>query len=248
MLFWCYLDESADGRQKDVFVAAGFVGTTKAWSSLIKPWKAKLKEYGLEYFKSSECRNLQKQFWKYKQQFGLEEGHRQADAIRDELEKIVEGSGIFGFAMGVDLKTFKEIDQSPEAKASLYWTSDYFVLAYRLAFYQILAEIHQNPIHHYAAFVCDRSSKNGKLDKAYGDFKSRYPVLAAHMRGISHLDDKLRRELQVADLMADVGRREVARRLADPEYKPDMSLRCVSVGCLQKRGMLEIISGNAKGV
>jgi hypothetical protein len=149
--------------------------------------------------------------------------------------------------MGIDLKAFKEINQSPEAKASPHWTSDYFVLAYRLAFYQIVAEIHQNPIHHYVAFVCDKSSKNKKLDKAYEDFKKRNPILAEHMRGISHLDDKKRRELQIADLMADVGRREVTRRLANPKYAVNLDLRTVTVGCLQKRGMIEILKGHEKG-
>ena len=214
----------------------------------MKPWKAKLKEHGLIYFKSSECRNLQGQFWKYKNEFGLDEGHRKADAIRDELEQIVEASGIFGFAMGIDLQTFKEIDRSPEAKASAHWVSDYFVLAYRQAFFQITAEIHQNPIHHFVAFVCDKSTKNKKLDKAYLKLKERYPVLAAHMRGISHLDDELRRELQVADLMADVGRREVSKKLLDPNYQLNLDLRTVKVGCLQERGMREILQGVAKGI
>jgi hypothetical protein len=248
MLFWCYLDESADGQQKDAFVAAGFIGNTKAWNALVKPWKAKLHEHGLDYFKSSECRNLQKQFWKYKQQFGLEDGRRKAGAIRDELEQIVEASDIFGFAMGIDLKAFRKIDLSPEARGNPHWTSDYFVLAYRMAFFQITAEVHQNPMHHFVAFVCDRSSKNEKLDKAYGDFKARWPVLAAHMRGISHIDDKLRRELQVADLMADVGRREVSKKLLDPNYELNLDLRTVKVGCLQERGMRDILKGDAKGI
>jgi hypothetical protein len=102
--------------------------------------------------------------------------------------------------------------------------------------------------HQDVAFVCDLiKEREGSLTAAYNEFKIRYPVLAAHMKGISHLDDKLRPELQIADLMASAGRREVAKRIADPEYKTDMSLRCVRVDCLQRRGMLEIIQGNIKG-
>jgi hypothetical protein len=247
MLFWCYLDESSDGHHNEAFVAAGFVGTAEAWVALEKPWKAKLDEHGLKYFKSRECRNLQKEFCGYKQRFGLEGGRRKAYAVRDELEEIVEQSSIFGFAMGIDLKAFNEVNQSSEAKASAYWTSDYFVLAYRMAFFQITAEIHQNPTHPYIAFVCDQSSKERKLNKAYQEFKAHYPVLATHLRGISHLDDKDRWELQVADLMADIGRSHITKRLADPSYQLNLARRAVRVDCLQRRGMIEILKGNAKG-
>ncbi len=247
MLFWCFLDESSDGQQKEAFVAAGFIAPPKTWASVVKPWKAKLRERRIRYFKSSECRNLQGQFWKYKNEFGLEEGHRRADAVRDELEQIVQPAEIFGFAMGIDLKAFREIDQLPESSSNKYWSSDYFVLAYRMTFYQIVAEVSQSPLHHYVAFVCDKSDKKKNLDEAFENFKHRYPDLAEHMRGISHLDDEFTPELQIADLMADVGRRQIAAKLVDPGFEIIAGLPAVRFDCLQRRGMLDILEGRYKG-
>jgi len=48
--------------------------------------------------------------------------------------------------------------------------------------------------------------------------------------------------------MADRGRREVAKRLNDPKYRLNLGLRTLRIGCLQHRGMMEIMRGNLKGL
>jgi hypothetical protein len=248
MIFRCYLDESADGKQESEFVTAGYVGLPQAWKALRKPWQEVLREHKLSYFKSSECRNLQGEFWKLKKRFGLEEGHRRADAIRDELVQVIEQGEIFGFVMGIDLKQFWQVDALPEAKSSEHWDSNYSTLGYRGIFYSVAAQIYDHPTYPDVAFVCDADEGQTKYrDEAFYQLKKRWPEPGSHLRGISHLDDKCIVGLQMADAMADRGRREVIKKIACPSYKANLGLRTVRIDCFHRRGMLEILRGNLKG-
>ena len=62
MIYESYLDDGLDAQQARMAVSAGFCGTKEAWIQLSQRWTHRLKNDGLEYFKTSEYKMLRKQF------------------------------------------------------------------------------------------------------------------------------------------------------------------------------------------
>jgi hypothetical protein len=251
LLLWSYIDESSDGSQKKAFVAAGFIAPVKTWIALRNPWKRKLKEHRIAYFKSSECRNLQGEFHKYKREFGLEEGKRKALLARDDLERIIRDSSVVGFALGTNMADFWEVNSMPEAKASSHWNSDYEDATFQILIHDLLTrlktEFHDR--NYQIGFVHDDSSKSAKLKASYDCFKMRHPDLAECMRSFTSLDDKKHPPLQMADLMADVARDMVSRKIDNPDFditpRHGVNGSVFVVDCWQKAGMQKIARGKA---
>jgi hypothetical protein len=251
MLLWSYIDESSDGSQKKAFVAAGFMAPVADWIALRKPWKRKLKEHRIAYFKSSECRNLQGEFHKYKRELGLETGKEKALLIRDELEKIIRGSSVIGFAMGVSMADFWKLNAAPEVKANPRWNTDHEDAAFRLLIHALVSRLKTEfrGKNYQIGFVHDESSKSAKLKRSYDCFKRQHPDLAECMRNFTSLDDKKHPPLQMADLMADVARDMITRKIDNPELgvtpRQGVTGSVFTVDCWQKAGMLKILQGTA---
>ena len=86
MVFQCFLDDSKDQDQSKVFVSAGFLGTIEYWSDLRAAWSKCLKQFGLEYFKTSEFKMLRGQFEVLKSAaYPSPKGREKANEIRDSL-------------------------------------------------------------------------------------------------------------------------------------------------------------------
>ena len=253
MLIWTYLDESADQNQQKAFVTAGFMGRPRDWSSLRRPWKLKLRQHGIRYFKSSECRNLQGEFRKFKTKFGLEEGKRQALLVRDDLERLIRSRTLIGFAVGTSLVDFHKINSLPEAKTSPHWNRDFEDATFQILLHNLIARLKHNfPPTFQIGFVHDESQKSEKLKTSYLLFKKRHPELGERMRNFTSHDDKTHPPLQVADLMADVARDVVNRKLDDESI--DVTVRdgvkgsVFVVDCWQEWGMMKVLCGQALGL
>jgi len=85
VLWRAYVDDSADRNRKKVIISACLIGDCDQWRSLARPWKAKLAENQLEYFKSSECSTLSGQFRRFRSELNYPKpkGREAADKIRD---------------------------------------------------------------------------------------------------------------------------------------------------------------------
>src|SRR5271170_1297739 len=118
MVFDCFLDDSKDQDQSKVFVSAGFLGTREYWSDLRLGWSKCLKEYGLEYFKTSEYKMLRGQFAKFKTaDYTAPTGREKANEIRDSLLSIPRNlRGIKGIGVIIPVEDYAKVCARQEAK------------------------------------------------------------------------------------------------------------------------------------
>jgi hypothetical protein len=132
MLARIYLDESADGEAREIYVAAGFIGIPVLWERLRRKWKLQLKasakKHGLkklEYFSSKDCHNLRGPFYPLRDFGPVSEMKKTALQIRDELEPIITSSPIQGVGVAINMKDFREYNSRPEVLSNPNWNSDY---------------------------------------------------------------------------------------------------------------------------
>ena len=121
MVFQCFLDDSKDQDQSKVFVSAGFLGTIEYWSDLRAAWSKCLKQFGLEYFKTSEFKMLRGQFEVLKSAaYPSPKGREKANEIRDSLLAIPRNlSGIKGVGCVIPVEDYAKVCARPEAKEFL---------------------------------------------------------------------------------------------------------------------------------
>jgi len=167
------------------------------------------------------------------------------------VESLIQSSGIQGFGLGVNLEHFREVAAMPEAHDNPNWNPDYYDVGFQMIIGRIadiLVRIQAGTgEHHVAGFVCDESPKSRKIENSYHRFKKKHPDLAEHMRGISHLDDKINPPLQMADLMADVAREMVTEwlDLGDPSKQASCPLpgSVMEVKIWDRDGMIKQVKG-----
>lgn len=245
MLTFAALDESSDQTQQQAFVVGGFLATKQYWKSISKEWQNVLSGHSLKYFKSSECRSGTEQFH-YLRRKHPDPGEAQnaAKKIRDEFEQVILNSKLVGVGYGIDMQHFREVCALPEARKNINWSDDYFDLGYQLAFGRTAERLHEGGKPKISvAFICDESPHSKKVAESYRQFKKKNPSLAAHMKGMSHLDDKTFLPLQMADLMADVAREMVTEQIKNPAriITTRMKGSVFHVDCLERDGMLQML-------
>jgi hypothetical protein len=85
------LTDSADRDREKVVVSAVVVGDQPRWIALRKAWRERLNQDNLDYFKSSQCRHLRNQFFKYRDQikYPPPSGRAAADKVQADLDRII---------------------------------------------------------------------------------------------------------------------------------------------------------------
>jgi hypothetical protein len=259
MLARVYLDESADGKAEEVYVAAGFLGTPPVWAALRSKWKIQLRvsagKHGLReiaYFSSKDCHNLRGPFFALRNFGPVVEMKKVALQIRDELEPIITSSDVVGIGVAVNMKDFREYNARPEVRANPHWNDDHEDAAFQLAFGVIAETMRQIEADgagsHVAGFVCDDGPKKAKIEASYERFKAKHGDLREYMRGISHLDDKKHPPLQMADLMAELARDMTAQWIANGGDKSKVVCRLpnnvLQVKCFDRDTMDRVLRGD----
>ena len=61
-MFTACFDASGQETQHPYVVVAGFISSAEEWIQFSKAWNKKLEEYGLEYFRASDCQNSRGKF------------------------------------------------------------------------------------------------------------------------------------------------------------------------------------------
>jgi hypothetical protein len=204
MVYTCYLDDSKDQNQSKIVVSAGFYGTKDDWVKLRVAWKKRLKEDGLDYFKTSEYKSLTGEFSKFRTAaYPPPKGREKAMQIRSDLKQIFKRiPGIQGVGVVIPLDDYGRVCERPEAQ-------DVFVAdPYRRALEGVLLDavklIRQKSGQNVVAFVHDDDQDFDRLRQIYNEFKILNPKTAKFMAGFQSLDDKLHPPLQMADMMANL--------------------------------------------
>jgi Protein of unknown function (DUF3800) len=214
MLFTAFIDDSSDQRQEKVVVYGGFVGDLDRWVRFKAFWRRKLRLHGIRYFRSTECKALQGEFVKFRSlaDFPKPAGRQAADAVRNDLMSVIEGCGIVGFAVGVQVQDYREVLELPEAQGRLNRSPD--ETAFQSVMFECAKRLRKElPGRNKIRFICDHSDKAEKLDAIYRKFRKINPRTAKVLSGLGMRDDKTTPGLQAADLMAGLARDLLMKKL-----------------------------------
>jgi hypothetical protein len=202
MVYESFLDDSKDAGQKRMIVSAGFCGTKAAWTPLRKLWKARLKQDGLEYFKTSEYKMLKEQFEVFRK-FPPPIGRNKAKELRSDLQEIVAlNQKIVGIGVAIPVEEYEQVANAPESKG-LFGSNPYH-RALESVIFQTVKYVRSLPGKNVVAFVHDDGTDFNELRDVYHAFKEKNPRTAKLMRGFIPLDDKLHPPLQLADMIANM--------------------------------------------
>lgn len=199
MVHRAYIDDSADRDRKLFVISGAIIGNETQWPPLYKPWRARLAQGNIQYFKSSHCDTLNGQFHKFR---GIPDGRDQADNIRDDLDEIIRRLQLVTLGVILPIPVHQQMVDDPGKFGRLP------AVPYRLAFQQVLAEcakamqlLGRNNI---VTFAHDDGDDFPQLHAIYRHFKKGNPHLASVMADFVPLDDKLHPPLQAADVAASV--------------------------------------------
>jgi len=203
MVFQCFLDDSKDQHQNQVYVSAGFFGTHDDWAQVRSSWAKCLRDHELEYFKTSEYKMLEGQFARFRtSDYPPPAGREKATEIRNELLTIPRSlRGIKGIGVAIPVADYEKGCSRPEA-------SDFFAAKpYRRALegvFDVMARsIKTLPGKHVVRFAHDNGSDYDELRSYYEEYKHLNPKHAKYMAGFTALDDKGHPPLQMADAIAN---------------------------------------------
>ncbi len=252
MMGTAYLEESADATQSNAFVAAGFFCVDPQWKSLRRAWRRVLRPHGIPYYRTADWRSLEGSFKPLREKWGNERARAIADKVRSRLIDVLNGGDLLiGFGFGVNMHDFWEIDRTPDAKACRQWMRechDYHAYGFRNVFGKIIHTVMQlGDGDNYVFFEVDDSSRFPKVKRAYDRFKRKYPELGERMLSLVPMDDKKIPELQMADLLADVGREMTTRHIVTRERAEPSCIkeRILNFDCAHRHSMLRVLSGEA---
>ncbi len=131
MLYRAYIDDSADRDRKLFVISGAIMGDESRWAPLYKPWRDRLAQDGLQYFKSSQCDTLNGQFHKFR---AVSDGRAKADKVRDDLDDIIRGLQLVSLGVILPIPVHQQMLDDPVKFGALPQ------VPYRLAFQQVLAE------------------------------------------------------------------------------------------------------------
>lgn len=203
MVYLSYLDDSKDQNQKKMFVSAGFVATKEEWGKLRIAWTKRLREDGLEYFKTSEYKMLSGQFARFKTNaYPPPIGREKARQIRFDLQEVMRGiPEIQGIGVAVPMDDYARVAMRPEA-AEVFHGNPYQRVLESVMF-ETVKHVRRKPGRNVVAFVHDDGPDYDELRVYYNKFKGVNPETAKFMKGFQPLDDKAHPPLQAADMVAN---------------------------------------------
>jgi hypothetical protein len=223
MILPAYLDDSADKHRERLFATGGVLCKPLEWFDVECKWEKELKNHGINYFRTSDCKWLDGGFRKYRSltDYPKPQGRQKADEIRANLETIISKSHVLGFGLAIHMKDFHNFIASEPNARIIFPTDDPYVMGfYSLMFqivYQVMTHSKDNK-DNIVAFVCDEEETHeAELTEAYRQLKLNHPELEECIGSLTFMDDKKCAPLQVADLMAGVTKDYYEQWLANDE-------------------------------
>lgn len=212
----CYIDDSADAKQKVIYSVAGFVADSAVWFDVERYWSMRLNREGLDYFRTWECVNLKGEFQrKLVDRHGLTTARVIADAVLRDLKQLIATSNLYAYCMGVLMDDYRQC--SSESDGEIVLNKDPYVFAHQMFIGIVLSEVQKFPYREIIAFHYDEHSKAGMLQKSWDGYKECNPNWARSAGILEPLDDKKNVPVQVADLLAHTTTRMFQQWRNDPD-------------------------------
>jgi hypothetical protein len=133
----CCLDESTDQKCEQVFVVGGFIAPHLIqWFEAERLWQKRLEQYGIDYFRSSDCQSMRGPFEKLRREPAknvlTRSERKKADSIRNDLIKLIVDCEFMGFGFGIFLADYEAVKRRGAEERRLLGPVPYH-LAYQLA-------------------------------------------------------------------------------------------------------------------
>jgi hypothetical protein len=216
VLWRAYIDDSADRTREKVVISACLIGDCDQWRSLVRPWKVKLAENQIDYFKSSECMALSEQFRRFRSELSYPKptGREAADKIRHELDQIIKNSEVKGIGVVVPVTVFNKIYAEPQYAAII--SSDPYKWAVQILWDQCAKAMEELGRNHLVTFAHDDGDNYDSLRRLFRDYKAKNPKSAHRLADFVPLDDKKHPTIQAADVAASVTQRLAVQWVDNP--------------------------------
>jgi hypothetical protein len=194
-----FMDDSADRNRERVVISAVLIGDFSDWKYLTKAFNKRLKQDGLEYFKSSHCNHLQRQFFKFR---SLPAGREAADSVRADLDRIIKKSKAVGVGVVIPIPLFRKMKGDP--RYAPFIPNDPYEWAVQSAWNESVAAVLHVGRDSTLTLAHDSGSNFHVLHKIFLEFKAKNPIASRVLRDFVPLDDKQNPPIQAADILADV--------------------------------------------
>jgi hypothetical protein len=216
VLWRAYIDDSADRNREKVVISACLLGDSQQWREVVRPWRVKLAEYNLNYFKSSECGLLSGELVQFKSEENYPKplGRQTADKVRDQLDEIIRNSSVCGFGVVIPIPDFNRVYAEPHY-AALIASPDPYELAVQLLWDQCAKGMRELGRNHIVTFAHDDGDNYDRLRKLFRAYKANNPHSASRMADFVALDDKTHPTIQAADAAASVTQKFAVQWISD---------------------------------
>jgi hypothetical protein len=201
------VDDSSDEKQEVAISVGAFVGQFGAWCDVKNRWTRRLKADGLDYFRATEYNGLHGQFFRFRDSVKYPKplGSQAARRLRDDLKSIILKSKLRGAALVIPLDLYWDIRGSSKEAMQIF-TEDPFEIAIQSMIDECVQDAIKERLGVRLEFICDKSSSAPRIEATYRAYKEINPQANEIVASFEHRDDKLFAPLQVADLMAHLGR------------------------------------------
>ncbi len=240
--FWASIDESADRERKYAYVVTGLLSRQDLWTEFERLWNRRLHKDSLDYFKTSEHRDLSGEFKRFKDRdaFPRPSGRVAADNVRDDLSLMIRSSRMMGVSLAIDLRDYRAVRKSSRSRIVL--PSNPYRFAYQMLMIYIAGELSKKikspgPI----AFLCDSDNNSNLIKKTYDRLREDNPGCNPFMGSITFKDDKKVPAIQAADLIAGFSRKYAVGKLKgedsaalSKEFRKQVG-RYIEIGILDKK-------------
>jgi len=237
-----YIDESSDEKQERVFAVGVLMGRVETWTPFEHSWNDLLKEYDLEYYRSTEAEHARGQFDKPPFRTSSNtltfEQNEMLRGVRERFLALATGQGRAGLVLGVNMADFYRVANTPHLLDKFGGTPYYICLHHAMltAVKAIKDDLKSREV---VAFICDRQQQfAGRALEVHQEFITKNPYFSKQIGSLYYEDKKKSIPLQAADSLAYEGRRYLEAQKYDSgedergelkEWKDSHSLASVSL-------------------
>jgi hypothetical protein len=230
-VFYSYFDESWDQHQEKILVFGGMIGRYEQWAKIEWRWKALLNEYGIDYYRASEAEFARGEFKKEPYRTGENPSTPEQRALlaraREDFFQIITKGMVSGLAIGIPIKYFYEVLDTPE-KLAKFDNTPYYLCGH-ISMLRIMKAVKSREelnSKELVAFIFDTQKE---FEKEMGNVHSRLQTKECEFNSqvgtLTYADKRRFIPLQVADTLAYECRKYLERKFIDASVKPRLELQ-----------------------
>jgi hypothetical protein len=215
------IDDSGDERKEVLIIAGCLVGDKSAWKTFNKAWRKQLHlAPRIEYFHQKEYSARDGEFRQFYDRVNWPKptGKDAAKQKRDDLLLSIGQSPLNCYALALRVSDYNRVRNESDRAKRFLDKDPWSFLIQELAFDTSTKIVEFDPQAN-VAFLAGPHEKKAQYEEFYNGFKKKNPVIADHMRSMTHGDFRNMYSLQAADLIASESKRswEAAERKESAE-------------------------------